>query len=353
MTDELQLLDETVRAIFAKHFDRDTRAATGREFPRELWTVLDKSGLTALGDVESGAGLAELVVLARAVGRAGAPVPLVESAGLAAWLVTGAGLDLPPGLTTCAAAHPDDDLTVVRAGDGWTATGVLHRVPWGRDSDQVAAVATGEGTTFAVVLPIPDDLRRGTNLADEPRDTVRFDGVALAADAVAPTAVDQDALRERGAVLRAASMGGAMEAALELSLAYAGEREQFGQPISSFQAVQHHLVAIAEETMCTGMAVQLAVSASPEQTSFAVAAAKNTAGCAARIVTKRAHQVHGAIGVTDEHALPWSTTRLWAWQDEFGTTRDWAALLGRGVLADGGAGLWPRLSASAGTGEAG
>ena len=64
-----------------------------------------------------------------------------------------------------------------------------------------------------------------------------------------------------------------------------------------------------------------------------------------------AHQVHGAIGVTDEHALPWFTKRLWAWQDEFGSAREWAALLGRGVVADGGAGLWPRLSASVGTGE--
>jgi acyl-CoA dehydrogenase len=341
MSDELQLLDETLAAIFAKHFDRSARIAAGREFPRDLWTLLDKAGLTTLGG--DGAGLAELVVLARAVGRAAAPVPLVETAGLAAWLVDGAGKSLPDGITTCAVGHADDDLRVVRDGAGWAVSGTLHRVPWGRDSDHVAAVV--DGTTL-VVLPAPQDVRHGVNLAGEPRDTLEFHGVAP--ETLADSAFGPDALRERGAVLRAAAMAGAMESALELSLAYAGEREQFGKAISSFQAVQQHLVAIAEETLCAGMAVRLVVAATPEQRAFAVAAAKNTAGCAAAVVTKRAHQVHGAIGVTDEHALPWFTKRLWAWQDEFGTAREWAVPLGRGVLADGGAGLWPRLSASVG-----
>ncbi|HEX6341079.1 acyl-CoA dehydrogenase family protein [Umezawaea sp.] len=344
MTDELELLDGTLRAIFAKHCDRSARLAAGRGFPRELWTVLERAGLTTLGG--DGAGPAELVVLARAVGRAAAPVPLVETAGLAAWLVAEAGVEQPDGITTCAVGHPDDDLRVVRDGDGWTATGTLHRVPWGRDGDHVVALVDG-GTL--VVLPTPQRVRPGANLGGEPRDALEFDGAA--ASAVADSPIGTDALRARGAVLRAAAMAGAMESALELSLAYAGEREQFGKPISSFQAVQQHLVAIAEETLCAGMAVRLAVAAAPEQEVFAVAAAKNTAGCAAAVVTKRAHQVHGAIGVTDEHALPWFTTRLWAWQDEFGTTREWAALLGRGVVADGGAGLWPRLSASVGAGE--
>jgi len=340
MSDELQLLDETLAAIFAKHFDRTARIAAGRDFPHELWTLLDKAGLTTLGG--DGAELAELVVLARAVGRAAAPVPLVETAGIAAWLVGAAEETLPEGITTCAVGHADDDLRVVRDGDGWAVSGTLHRVPWGRDSGHVAALADG----VLVVLPVPQEVRRGVNLAGEPRDTLEFHGVA--AHTAVDGAVGPDALRERGAVLRAASMAGAMESALELSLAYAGEREQFGKTISSFQAVQQHLVAIAEETLCAGMAVRLAVAASPEQAGFAAAAAKNTAGCAAAVVTKRAHQVHGAIGVTDEHALPWFTKRLWAWQDEFGTAREWAAPLGRGVIADGGAGLWPRLSASVG-----
>jgi alkylation response protein AidB-like acyl-CoA dehydrogenase len=341
MSDELRLLDETLAAIFAKHFDRSARIAAGRDFPHDLWTLLEKAGLTTLGG--DGAGLAELVVLARAVGRAAAPVPLVETAGLAAWLVGGTGKSLPDGITTCAVGHVDDDLRLIRDGDGWAATGTLHRVPWGRDSGHVVAVVDG---TALVVLPVPRDVRRGANLAGEPRDTLEFH--ATTAHTVADNPFGPDALRERGAVLRAAAMAGAMESALELSLAYAGEREQFGKAISSFQAVQHHLVAIAEETLCTGMAVRLAVAATREQESFAVAAAKNTAGCAAAVVTKRAHQVHGAIGVTDEHALPWFTKRLWAWQDEFGTAREWAVALGRGVLADGGAGLWPRLSASVG-----
>jgi len=57
-----------------------------------------------------------------------------------------------------------------------------------------------------------------------------------------------------------------------------------------------------------------------------------------------AHQVHGAIGVTDEYALHHSTLRLWAWRDEFGNEAHWSARLGDALLAGGAEGLWPVLS---------
>lgn len=348
MSDELELLDQTLRSIFAKHFDRDARTATGQDFPRGLWTVLENSGLTSLGEVDNGVGLAELVVLARALGRAAAPVPLVEMSGIASWLVTSAGMELPTGITTSSAAHPDDDLLVTRTEDGWAVSGVLHRVPWGRDAAHVAAIVDTEDGAAVALLPVPESIRHSHNLGDEPRDTLTYDGIAVPASSIAPTTLDQDQLLRRGALLRSASMVGAMESALDLSLAYADQREQFGKPISSFQAVQHHLVAVAEETMCAAMGIQLAAAANPDQQEFAVAAAKNTAGVAAAVVTKRAHQVHAAIGVTQEHALPWFTKRLWAWQDEFGTTRQWSAVLGRELIAGGGAALWPTISATVG-----
>ncbi len=349
MSDELQLLDQTLHAIFTKHFDRDARIAAGQDLPRNLWAVLESSGLTTLGDIDNGAGLAELIVLARAVGRAAVPVPLVETAGLAAWLVTSSGLRLPAGITTCAATHPNDNLEAVQSGNSWVVSGVLHRVPYGRDADYVTALADGADPTVVVVLPVHDVTQRSTNLGGEPRDTLQFDGVVLPSNAVGVGAVDHAAMRRRGALLRSASMAGAMDSVLDMSLAYADEREQFGKVIASFQAVQHHLAAIAEEAMCAGMAVQLAAAATTDQEGFAIAAAKSTAGSSARVVTKRAHQVHAAIGVTQEHSLPWFTKRLWAWQDEFGTTQHWASQLGREVIAGGGANLWPTISETVGT----
>uniref|UniRef100_UPI0019532B43 acyl-CoA dehydrogenase family protein n=1 Tax=Enterobacter hormaechei TaxID=158836 RepID=UPI0019532B43 len=65
---------------------------------------------------------------------------------------------------------------------------------------------------------------------------------------------------------------------------------------------------------------------------------------AARLGAAIAHQVHGAIGVTDEHMLHHFTRRLWLWRLEFGAEAWWAEELGARVLAAGGDELWPLLT---------
>jgi acyl-CoA dehydrogenase len=345
MSDELDLLEETLRAIFDRHCTAGCRTEAREAVPVRLWQVLDEAGVTDLASPDSGGNLPELVAVARAVGRAAAPVPLIEAAGLGSWLLASAAVPALPGIVSCAVAHSDDDLRLVRDRDGWSAEGTLHRVPWGASADQIVAHVTTDDGPVVVLLPACDAANRGRNLADEPRDTVRYDRARLAEGRVGPTRIGRDEVVARGALLRAAAMAGAMEQVLELTLAHAGSREQFGRPISSFQAVQHHLVAIAEETACVDMAVRAATVAGPGQAWLAVAAAKVVAGNAAAQVTRRAHQVFGAVGVTQEHSLHWYTTRLWAWQDEFGAERSWAATLGRGVLQAGPEELWPSISA--------
>lgn len=348
MNDELALLDDTVRAILDRHCTKDARAEAATSVPALLWRVLEDSGLTALASPEGGGGLSEVVVLAWAVGRAAAPVPLVEMAGIASWLLTAAGLPLRDGVTTCAAAHPRDTLRLTRRSDAWSATGVLHRVPWGAAARQTVAVADTDEGPHVVVLSDPTRLDRGRNHAGEPRDTLHVADVVLPAGSFAPVDVTIDDLRRRGALLRSASMAGAMEQVLSMTVAHAAGREQFDRPLSAFQAVQHHLVAIAEESVCTGMAVRAAAAAKAEQSLLGVSAAKATAGRSAQVVTARAHQVHGAIGTTQEHSLHWFTTRLWSWQDEFGSAGYWARRIGHEVLAAHPASLWPRISASVG-----
>jgi acyl-CoA dehydrogenase len=269
-------------------------------------------------------------------------------AGLASWLLASAGLPLQEGITTSAAASPRDDLRLVRTPTGWTVDGALHRVPWGIAAHRTVALARGDDGVKTVVLPVPSRADRGRNHADEPRDTLHFDGVAVPGESVADATVTADDLLARGALLRSAAMAGAIDRVLDMTLAHADQREQFGRPISSFQAVQHHLVAIAEESVCTAMAVRAASVADGPDALMATAAAKATAGAAAQVVTTRAHQVHGAIGTTQEHSLHWYTTRLWAWQDEFGTAQTWVRRIGQDVLRAGPESLWPRISASVG-----
>ena len=144
-------------------------------------------------------------------------------------------------------------------------------------------------------------------------------------------------------------MAGAMEAALDLATTYANDRVQFGRPIGKFQAIQQQLALLAEEAAAALVAVESAAVSIAEQrpsAEFAIPAAKIRAGEAAGAVAEIAHQVHGAIGFTEEHSLHHLTRRLWSWRDEFGDEAYWAGILGRRIAASGGAGLWRLITQS-------
>lgn len=140
-------------------------------------------------------------------------------------------------------------------------------------------------------------------------------------------------------------MAGCAETAAELSVHYVHEREQFGRPLAKFQAIQHHLAQMAGEALALRVAADTAALALAEGTEpgIAIAAAKATAGTAAGTIASLAHQVHGAIGITDEHRLHLTTTRLWAWRDEHGNEREWALRLGEEALLHTTDDLWARL----------
>ncbi|MGI5168897.1 acyl-CoA dehydrogenase family protein [Spirillospora sp. CA-253888] len=281
------------------------------------WPALEEAGLTLVGVPEeaggSGGTLEEAAVLLRAAGYHGALVPLAETGWLAGRLLAAAGLPVPAGPLTV--AHGGVGLA------GGALSGTLRRVPWGRAARCVVLLADG---TVAVPDHAPAEITEGANLAGEPRDDLAFD--AVPAGTVAPSPVAPADLRRWGALARAVQLTGAMRRALELAVAYAGEREQFGRPIGRFQAVQHLLAELAGEVVVADVAVRAAVRAPDDP--VAVASAKAGASRAAGEVAAIAHQVHGAIGVTAEHPLHRSTLRLWSWREEHGDEHAWAAELG-------------------------
>jgi acyl-CoA dehydrogenase len=126
-----------------------------------------------------------------------------------------------------------------------------------------------------------------------------------------------------------------------MTVNYANERRQFGRPIAAFQAVQQHLVGIAQETSLVNAAVDGAARA---PCAFEIAAAKALASRAALAATRAAHQVHGAMGMTREYPLHHFSRRLWAWRSEYGDEQHWAARLGRAVAAAGADRLYPALT---------
>lgn len=154
------------------------------------------------------------------------------------------------------------------------------------------------------------------------------------ADRVMP-ALDND--RRRGALLRSIQMAGALERVRDLTVRYAGEREQFGQRLNRFQAVQQQLAELAGLVALAGAAVEEAVA---EPSGKRIAVAKVVTGSAAGRGAAIAHQVHGAIGFTHEHMLHRFTTRLWRWRDEYGTEAVWSEGLGDLLARVGGDRVW-------------
>lgn len=134
-----------------------------------------------------------------------------------------------------------------------------------------------------------------------------------------------------GALLHAAAISGAADRVLAMTVAYAGERSQFGRPIGRQQALQQSLAVMAEDCVAVRMAVALAAAAdAPEP--LRVAAAKSVASAAAPRIANTAHAVHGAIGISAEYDLQLYTRRLHDWRLALGSETRWNRELGRALL---------------------
>ena len=347
------LLDQADR-LFAAHIDRAVLAeADGGAWPAALWSAVEEAGFPAAlipasaGGV--GLGYPEAMPLIRRSAYHAAPLPLAE-AMVAGALWAEAGGEMAGGVLTLAPANAGDRLLIARSGEGHVLSGTARRVPWGVRADHVLAfVRDAEGTAFLALAPaeaLAAGAQKRRSVANEPRDTLRRDGVALPAACIrpAPSSLGPDGLLLHGAAIRTQQMVGGMERALDHALSYANERAQFGRAIGKFQAVQHMLaVAAGQYAAATATADALAESFGGEHAAFWVAAAKARVGEAAGAVAAACHQVHAAMGYTQEHPLHYATRRLWSWRDEFGSDAFWQRRLGEAACAAGGEALWPTL----------
>jgi acyl-CoA dehydrogenase len=350
MSETRDLVREAAERLLEKHCGAETmRRADSGEFPQALWRALTDAGYAGALVPESagGAGLdmADALSLLISAGRHAVPAPLAETM-LAGWLLSGAGLSVPEAPLTVAPVREGDVLTAKRDGALWRIEGTATRVPWGRQCSAIAVFAQSDGENVVALVAAADvAFKSGHNLAGEPRDELVFSGVKAQQAGIAPIA--DDALRALGAVMRSAQMAGALQSVLEMTVQYAKDRVQFGRPIGRFQAVQQNLAVLAGQTAAATAAAEAAIeAAATDLDSPAVAAAKIRAGEAAGIGAAIAHQMHGAIGFTQEHRLHYSTRRLWSWRDEFGNEAYWADRLGGAVAAAGADRLWHGITAA-------
>jgi acyl-CoA dehydrogenase len=348
MNEELALLTEMVDRLFAEQVTRDARvAAEAGELPGELWTLAVESGLTdPFADEDF--TWTQAGAIAFAAGAHAVPLPLVETL-LAGWLLRRAGLDVPAN--SAGGVLGVAGTLALPQGDALTDT--VEAVPWGRHAPHLVGVATSGGDVRVVRV----DLAKATvdpdaNIAREPRDRLTLVDCPAVSAPVGPGAeFPADIVRRAGAALRAAQIAGAAARVLDDSVAYAGERIQFGRPIGKFQAIQQMLAVLAGRVAAAQTSVD-AMWRTVDRGGFAgddafaaIAAAKIRAGEAATLAANTGHEVHGAIGFAHEHHLNFLTRRLWAWRAEYGGDGGWAVALGRQVASRGADRLWTDITA--------
>ena len=349
--DVSSLVLEQADRLFGQHVTKERlEAADAGAWSAEIWEAVAEAGLplALVPEERGGIGLPPTVAM-RLVRRAAyfaLPVPLGEAMLASAFWAAASG-EVLDGSLSLAPAGSAGAFAVRRDGPGTVLDGYAARVPWGRDVETVLVHACDEGGADYLVR-VPRAAFRvdpSRNLANEPRDRLTAEDVELAEDAVRPAPpLPPGGFLTAGALLRAQQMVGAMERALDLALAYANERAQFGRPIAKFQAIQHMLADAAGHFAAASAAADMAAEAWGPDMEFSTAVAKARVGEAAGKLAEVCHQVHGAMGFTQEHPLHFSTRRLWSWRDEFGSEAQWQERIGRLVCAEGGEALWPRLA---------
>lgn len=261
-----------------------------------LWNAFVESGfLDALvAEDAGGAGLSlsDVAPLIALLGRHAVPLPVADTM-IARALLAAAGITAPEGPIAIATGTG----AVPFAG---VASHILSGAPEAPVLTEAAAEATG----------------------------VHHDTDAYVAG------VDGKALRPIAAVVRALLISGAAGRVMEMTVAYANERVQFGKPIGKQQAVQQQLSLLAEQAVAARIAGAIGARAGLQPALADAAIAKHGASLAAGQVAAIAHAVHGAIGISEEYDLQLLTRRLHGWRLADGSESYWAGILGELRLGD-------------------
>ncbi len=358
-----RMIEDSVARLFGSRVDKAQRErAEAGELDATLWQQVADSGFPLLLATEAcgglGQGWAAAYPVLRGLGAWQVPLPLAETM-VAAQLLSLAGLPLPDGPLTLVEAARCPGLQVRTEGQGVCLTGTVHGLPWARHAKGAVVSLTASSPGGPARLAWLDlaagasvTVQPQTDTAGLPADTLLLREAHCPQVAVLPLALIEP-VWTLGALARSIMMVGALEWVLGQTVTYAGDRVQFGKPIGKNQVIQQNLALLAGDVAAARMAALVAAKqapgadqpdADPAAALFGIAVAKVRCGEAATRATGIAHQVHGAIGFTQEHALHFATRRLWAWREQFGTDAQWAARLGRAAIQAGADGFWPALS---------
>jgi len=375
LSDEQEALRASARAFLQRacpmELVRRVRTTDGEGHDPDLWRSMVELGWVALAFPEplggGGGDLVDLAVLYEEAGRALVPTTLYSTVE-AAFLIYRAGDDgqraglLRPvfvGDRIVSVAYLEDGVrsaadalstTAVVDGDNVVVDGTKLFVPNAGVADDLVVVAldpSASGADAVRLVVVPTDApglcrSRLTTFAHDAQHEVSFEAVRVPIDRLlarvssnAWSAVEE--VRRLATALQCVEMVGGARAVLDLTVRYVTDRAQFGRPIGSFQAVQHHVANLSTRIDAAGLAAWQAVwrcscggdrDAAVGGAEAQVAIAKVAAGDAYVEATLMAHQLHGGIGFTVDHDLHLWSDRARAAALTFGSRDDHLRALG-------------------------
>lgn len=343
LTDDQRMLQETAASFLAeeggpakqlRHW-RDGGCTDG--FGHELWRQFGELGLTGIcipeGQGGLGLGATEAALVLEEIGRNLTPSPFLTTAVAAARAIEGTAHaerwypGILSGEAVLALAIDEGrrhapELTAMQArrhGNGFELDGSKQFVVQGASADLVLVAArTGgspgetDGITLFAVPRDADGLEvENVTLADASKAArLTFDNVALDADAVVGE-VDGgwgklSRALDTGRAGAAAELVGVAAGASAITVDYLKQRKQFGRLIGEFQVLQHraaHLYGEIEIARAAALKAAQLLDSGDDKAELMVSVAKAKAAAAADLAVREGVQMHGGIGMTDEHDI--------------------------------------------------
>ena len=370
LNDEQKMLSKTANEFIRERAPaarirafRDSNDEVG--FSRDLWNEMAELGWLGLQIPEEydglGLGFFDLCVVLEQSGRELMPEPFVSTLLLGTQTLLLGGTEaqktaLLPGIAAGemlialgydepgSYGDPSKVATIARkSASGFELSGEKIQVLDGHLADRIVVSAATSDTGYT--LFIVDPAHAGVTITRQSRidglnaAIVRLDGVSVQHDDIVGEldagATLLEAVFDRAAIGLSAQMLGASEQAFADTIEYIKEREQFGVPIGSFQALQHRAVSVYTEIALTRsviLAASRAIDEAPDDVPRLASLAKAMASETFMHAAKEAIQMHGGIGVTDEHDIGFYMKRAQATYMTFGKPSQhrqrWAELHG-------------------------
>lgn len=317
LSEEHRLLRDSLRRYFTENYDAETRSNIVYDEPWgsvEVWRALAELGVQGAFLTEADGGFGgtaeDIAVVFEEIGRALCAEPLLGDL-MGVQLLARFGRKkfaslIAEGKGRVALAVFEDDATCAldqiattarRTKGSWQLSGrktAVYGAP-GADLMLVAAKHDGRLGLFLPHQPTvsPLGMVDGGMIADLNLDRTTADCLAEDAQNALEDALDL------GRIALSAEAVGAMDRLIEMTITYLRQRHQFGQPLSSFQALRHRVVDMAMEArQCRSITLRAVASFGTPDQARHVAMAKNLIGRAGTKIAEEAIQLHGGIGMT-------------------------------------------------------